>query len=62
MEMISSIHKAVVTPTMTYIAETRPDTSKTKQFQETTEVNILLRIFFYVESVCSSVNFNFKKR
>ncbi|XP_045473979.1 uncharacterized protein LOC123680232 [Harmonia axyridis] len=38
------IYKAVVRPTMTYTAETRPDTARTRQLLETTEMRVLRRI------------------
>ena len=38
------IYKAVVRPILTYAAETRADTTKTKQMLETTEMNILRKI------------------
>ena len=37
-ETKSRIYKAVIRPIMTYTAETRPDTSKTKQFLDTTAI------------------------
>lgn len=40
----SRIYKAVVRPTMTYTAETRPDTARTRQLLETTEMRVLRRI------------------
>ncbi|XP_056639433.1 uncharacterized protein LOC130446927 [Diorhabda sublineata] len=43
-EIKSRIHKAVIRPILTYTAETRPDTSKTKGILETTEMKILRRI------------------
>ena len=43
-ETKSRIYKAVIRPIMTYTAETRPDTSKTKQLLETAEMGVLLRI------------------
>ena len=43
-ETKSRIYKAVIRPIMTYTAETRPDTSKTKQLLETTEMRVLRRI------------------
>lgn len=38
------IYKTTIRPIMTYTSETRPDTSKTKQLLETTEMKILRRI------------------
>lgn len=38
------IYKATVRSTMTYTAETRPDTAKTKQLLEATEMRVLRRI------------------
>ena len=38
------IYKAVVRPIMTYCAETRADTTKTKQLLRTTEMNTLRAI------------------
>lgn len=43
-ETKSRIYKAMVRPTMTYTAETRPDTTKTKQLLETTEMRVLRRM------------------
>jgi len=38
------IYKATVRPIMTYTADTRPDTAKTKQLLEITEMRVLRRI------------------
>ena len=43
-ETKARIYKATVRPIMTYTAETRPDTAKTKQLLETTEMRVLRRI------------------
>ncbi|CAG9840097.1 unnamed protein product [Diabrotica balteata] len=43
------IYKAAIRPILTYTAETRPDTSKTKRLLETTEMKILDE---YQEEVC----------
>ena len=44
METKARIYKATVRPIMTYTAETRPDTAKTKELLETTEMRVLRRI------------------
>ena len=43
-ETKTRIYKTAIRPIMTYTAETRPDTSKTKKLLETTEMKILRRI------------------
>ncbi|XP_045466625.1 uncharacterized protein LOC123675320 [Harmonia axyridis] len=43
-EVKSRIYKAVIRPILTYTAETRPETAKTKRLMETTEMRVLRRI------------------
>ena len=44
-ETKSRIYKAAIRPILTYTAETRPETSKTKQILETTEMKVVRKIF-----------------
>ena len=43
-ETKSRIYKAAIRPILTYTAETRPETSKTKQILETTEMKVVRKI------------------
>ena len=43
-ETKSKINKAAIRPILTYTAETRPETSKTKQILETTEMKVMRKI------------------